>query len=349
MTGKLSRSGHPRLCGRALPLALSLLGWFCWPGVCLRADVVISEFMADNTGALRDQDGESSDWIEVFNNSTAPVNLAGWSLTDTAGNLRKWLFPATNLLANGYLVVFASGKDRAVAGAELHTNFKLKSGGQYLGLVDPLTNIASQFAPAYPQQAANVSYGFARTNPPQGFITNGSPGRWFVPTDNSLGTNWLLPAFDDSNWPAGTNALGYEVTPGAYAGLLRTDTKAAMYQRSPSCLVRLPFVVTNTADLYGWMLRLQVDGGCVVWLNGEEVLRCYAPDALAWNSVATTNRAATNVLAADVFNLAEYEDLIVAGTNILAMQALTTALNGPRFLALPVLSAKSISSGSCDG
>ena len=95
---------------------------FLWTSA-LRADVGINEFMANNTGALHDEDGESSDWIELFNNSTTAVNLAGWSLTDTAANLRQWVFPATNLAANGFLVVFASGKDRAIAGAQLHTNF----------------------------------------------------------------------------------------------------------------------------------------------------------------------------------------------------------------------------------
>ena len=51
----------------------------------------------------------------------AAVNLDGWSLTDTAGNLTKWRFPATNLATGASLVVFASGKDRRVPGATLHT------------------------------------------------------------------------------------------------------------------------------------------------------------------------------------------------------------------------------------
>ena len=320
---------------------LCLLCCFCWPGASLRADVAISEFMAVNTGALRDQDGDSSDWIEVFNSSTTPASLAGWSLTDTAGNPRKWLFPATNLAANSYLVVFASGKNRAVAGAELHTNFKLKSEGQYLALVDPYTNIATQFAPAYPPQVANVSYGLAKLDPPRSFVTNGTSLRYFVPTDNALGTHWLLPGFNDASWPSGTNAAGYEVSPGSYAGLIHTDVKGAMLQRSPSCLLRIPFVVTNTGDLYGWMLRLQVDAGCVAWLNGEEIIRYFAPDNLAWNSLAASNRTPVDVLAGEVFNLAEFESLVVPGTNLLAIHALSAPIDNPRFLINPLVSAKS--------
>ena len=85
----------------------------------------ISEFAAVNDGPLLDEDGEKSDWIEINNAGTNSVNLDGWYLTDTAGNLTKWRFPATNMPPNGYLVVFASNKDRRTPGAPLHTNFKL--------------------------------------------------------------------------------------------------------------------------------------------------------------------------------------------------------------------------------
>jgi hypothetical protein len=93
------------------------------------AQVRISEFLAQNDGLTRDQDGDSPDWIELHNNSAAPVNLGGWRLTDTETNLTKWTFPTTNLPANSYLLVFASGKSRAVAGAELHTSFQLEARG----------------------------------------------------------------------------------------------------------------------------------------------------------------------------------------------------------------------------
>ena len=81
--------------------------------------------------------GSTPDWVEIWNTAPDPVNLGGWHLTDRATKLTKWTFPATNLASGGFLVVFASGKDRAVAGAPLHTNFKLSSAGEYLGLVEP--------------------------------------------------------------------------------------------------------------------------------------------------------------------------------------------------------------------
>src|SRR2546422_9170979 len=81
--------------------------------------VIISEFMADNTRTLADEDGSYEDWIEIYNAGASPVNLDGWYLTDNASDLTQWRFPSTNLNAGGVLVLFASGKDRRVSRAPL--------------------------------------------------------------------------------------------------------------------------------------------------------------------------------------------------------------------------------------
>ena len=93
------------------------------------ATVSITEFMAANSRTLLDEDGDHSDWIELFNSGPVTTSMDGWFLTDDFGTLTKWRLPATNLAANAALVVFASGKDRAAPGASLHTNFKLDASG----------------------------------------------------------------------------------------------------------------------------------------------------------------------------------------------------------------------------
>ena len=141
----------------------------------------ITEFMASNSGSrtnsIRDEDGASSDWIEIFNPGTNPVSLRGWFLTDSETNLTEWAFPDATLLPNHYLVVFASQKDRTVVTGKLHTNFQLNKGGEYLALVDPATNVVSEFGPTYPPQQTDVSYGRDRTDPTLvGFFTVPTPG-----------------------------------------------------------------------------------------------------------------------------------------------------------------------------
>ena len=111
-----------------------------------------------------DGDGRFSDWIEIHNPDTAAVSLAGWYLTDDAKDLKKWQFPDVSLPAGGFLVVFASDRNRRDPKAELHTNFELDGGGEFLGLVKPDgTTVVSQFGTKYPAQLDDFSYGVTQT------------------------------------------------------------------------------------------------------------------------------------------------------------------------------------------
>ena len=129
----------------------------------------INEFLASNTDGIQDEDRDSSDWIEIYNGQDVTVNLDGWSLTDDRGDLAKWRFPSVELQPDDYLVVFASGKNRARAGRELHANFELGSGGEFLALVMPDgVTIADQyaFAPQFP----DLSFGYSGSRTDQGFL-----------------------------------------------------------------------------------------------------------------------------------------------------------------------------------
>ena len=93
---------------------------------------VISEFMASNGTKLFDEDGESSDWIEIFNPTPVRVSVQGWSLTDDPNDLTKWSFADTSIEWQNFLLVFASSKDRSEPASPLHTNFGLDRVGECL-------------------------------------------------------------------------------------------------------------------------------------------------------------------------------------------------------------------------
>ena len=174
-------------------------------------NLLITEFMAVNDRTLPDEDGDYSDWIEIHNAGTNAVNLYGWSLTDKAADLAQWSFPATNLAPNGYLVVFASGKNRRVPGATLHTSFSLKSGGEYLALVRPGgTNVVSAFAPLYPPQAGGLSYGFPAQQTVTTLLATGAVGRVFIPANTNLGFTWTAKSFNDNSWSQARTGVGYD-------------------------------------------------------------------------------------------------------------------------------------------
>jgi|GEM_PF-605841 len=145
-------------------------------------NVGISEFMATNVATVQDEDGDYSPWIEIFNPTTSDVNLNGWALTDDTNNLARWKFPNVTIPsladANGsdnFMVVFASGKNRAVNTNELHTDFRPPVDGGYLALLNPQGNVVSVFN--YPAQRADVAYGRDMINPGiTGFFSKPTPG-----------------------------------------------------------------------------------------------------------------------------------------------------------------------------
>ena len=123
---------------------------------------VINEFVASNSSGLLDDNGHSSDWIEIFNAGSQAVSLAGYSLTDNANDPTKYVLPNRLLGAGQYLVVFAADDADTTAGTDLYTGFGLSSGGEYLGFYDPSGNLLSGFSADgsdYPNQQTDVSYG----------------------------------------------------------------------------------------------------------------------------------------------------------------------------------------------
>lgn len=140
--------------------ALLTLTLLACGSIGLNAQPVITEFLASNRANLADADGAYSDWVEIHNPGDEDLDLTGWYLTDAANNRTKWRFPAVTIRAGGYLVVFASSKDRRDPTAELHTNFALSAGGEYLGLIRPDgTTAAFEYSPEFPSQTDDVSYG----------------------------------------------------------------------------------------------------------------------------------------------------------------------------------------------
>jgi hypothetical protein len=139
--------------------------------------LIISEFLAGNDIGPTDEDGDFSDWIEIYNPGNRPLNLSGWSVTDDPDEPEKWTFPEVILGSHHYLIIFASGKDRkdVASGQIMHTNFKLSKTDQFLGLYNVLDD---QFIDEITLDSfgyfRNVSYG--RYEKESGYFTTPTPG-----------------------------------------------------------------------------------------------------------------------------------------------------------------------------
>lgn len=158
----------------------------------------INEWMADNTNGSGFQDpadGQSDDWFELHNSGTAPVHLGGFHLTDTTAFVNQFQIPAgTTIPAGGWLLVWADNEplQNGITPGQLHTNFRLSSGGEQIALytpdgtqVDLVTfgmQAADQTEGRYPDSAAAI----AAPAP--------TPGRRNALTPSFLSFTYLGPA-----------------------------------------------------------------------------------------------------------------------------------------------------------
>ena len=119
--------------------------------------IVINEIMTSNKGILIDDNGNSSDWIELYNKSDQPVDLSQFGLSDDETKPDKWGFPSFSLAPGGYVVVFMTGDSKSdVSNGIIHCSFKLSSAGEKLLLSNVSGTVDSVDIPALPE---NVSYG----------------------------------------------------------------------------------------------------------------------------------------------------------------------------------------------
>lgn len=304
------------------------------------ADPIITEFCASNQNLLEDEDGSNSDWVEIYNPDPNPVDLTNWYLTDNANNKVKWQFPATTIPGGGYLIVFASDKNRRTPGAELHTSFALSAGGEYLGLIksDGVT-VASEYAPSFPAQVGDITYGIPSNLENRSFIASNAPCHWIVPTSASNpASNWKDINYTPSGWTSSPMGVGYDKDTGGTNYLPSIGSSGNIYSatiaaNNASCYVRIPFDVEAGTTVANLKLRAKYDDGIAVWLNGQPVtvsgahLKRLAPTTLTWNSNATGNRLDSASATFEDFDISENLGSLVGGTNVLTIQVMNTTVD----------------------
>lgn len=117
--------------------------------------IYINEIMASNFETIADEDGDFEDWIELYNAGDESIDLGGYGLSDDYDNPFRWVMPSVTIEPGGFLLVWASGKDRD--GPELHTNFAISSSGEEVLLTAPDGTRIDEIAPV--PIPTDVSYG----------------------------------------------------------------------------------------------------------------------------------------------------------------------------------------------
>jgi hypothetical protein len=208
--------------------------------------VVINEIMANNATFLPNDLGQYPDWVELYNASSAPVDISGYRLSDTVTNAQKFIFPAnTRMGPFGYLVVWCDPTNTLSPG--YHTGFSLKSSGETVALFasDGVTLLDS------------ITFGIQVADLSIGRYPDGTNGVWTLNRPTHGTANELKPLESSANllgnlfineWVA-TNASGADwielynrsTNAVALAGLVFTSTLPPAIPTDPP-IVALSFI-----------------------------------------------------------------------------------------------------------
>ncbi len=139
---------------------------------------------------------------------------------------------------------------------------------------------------------------------------------------NQPSASWNTPAFEPAgDWFSATTSIGY--------GNTNTTVLTDMSNGYNTIYLRKTFVVSNLSDMATARVRVFVDDGCILYLNGQEAYRFNCPTIPNIYS----NRATASVGKAtwrDV-TLTNAVNYFVTGTNLLAMHVLNTTIRNSDF------------------
>lgn len=126
----------------------------------------INEVVSVNRLSLRDNHGESPDWIELRNPNPTPLSMAGYGVSDDPARPQRWVFPdGVEIPAHGFLILYASGRDEPYEGGGfIHLPFALSgSGDESLLLTAPDGVTVVDDFPVLPALTGDLAYGRTMT------------------------------------------------------------------------------------------------------------------------------------------------------------------------------------------
>lgn len=303
------------------------------------AQVQINEIMASNARSFPDiVDFEDyPDWIELKNTGGSVASLANYYLSDDPANPYKWAFPASaSIPANGHLMIMADGHD-AIPGQSFprgywpwrnftteryHTNFSLSAEGEILSLTQATGTTSTTLINSAVPTPANA-------------------GTWkFLDNGSDQSTQWRVRVFDDSTWSSGKSELGYSDAPNTTVSFGPSSTNKYI-----TTYFRHSFTVADPSAYQGLTLNLLVDDGAVVYLNGAEVVRRNMPaGTITYQTLATT--AVGGADESTFFPYSIPANLLVAGTNVIAIEVHQSGANSSDLSLDASLVATSITGGT---
>ncbi len=169
--------------------------------------------------------------------------------------------------------------------------------------------------------------------------------RVFVPTDDSLGLDWIELTFNDSNWLGGIGGVGYERS-STFDEFINVDIEEQAYQVNASAYIRQVFNMDDPSDIQILSLLMKYDDGFVAYLNGHPIARDKDPVDLQWNSRATGSRADSDAVIFKAFDVSDSIQHLREGENILAIHSMNSSdRSGDMLLVSKLVGSREVNEG----
>ncbi|MBQ17467.1 MAG: hypothetical protein CMJ65_10115 [Planctomycetaceae bacterium] len=245
----------------------------------------LNELVASNRADRLDDEGQSSDWIEIHNSGSQPLRLGGYHLTNDLKVLDKWAFPNNRITAGGFQIVWMSGLDRVSASSK----------------TEKTSAVAMPFETTLIESGADWKY-LVRTLDEKA-----------SKTERKLPDGWATVGFDDSEFAVGPAGFGFG----------DEDDATEIPRGTTVVLTRREFVLDEPLASESLVLQVDYDDGFIAYLNGTRVVAVNPPETeLDFGSVANGLREAG---LAERFDLSRHFGLLRTGKNVLAIVGLNTS------------------------
>ncbi len=285
------------------------------------------------------------EFVELYNNGVSTADLSGWYFSDGI----SFTFPdGTQLEAGDYLVVASDPDaliDRFGPGRVVGPFAGGLSGrGEQLILrnADGVREDEVDYGDGFPwpvvggRSAPNYSIELAHPDLDNDLGASWRPSNPSLNESNALlrsravwryrkGTSeppstWRTLEFDDADWSVGTTSIGY--------GDGDDSTELSDMRNSYSSVyLRHRFTIEPNGVPAAVQLRLYVDDGAAVWINGSEVHRAHVSGgALAYDDFASNHEAEWEEIS-----LGNAPSFLVEGDNVIAIHALNATIGSSDF------------------
>lgn len=155
----------------------------------------------------------------------------------------------------------------------------------------------------------------------------------YFPGTEEPPSNWNTITFNDVSWDSGSSGFGYG------DGDDQTELPAGLM----SVYIRKSFTIDNKEDVSGAILHIDYDDAFVAYINGVEFARANVGTPgvpPAFNQGTPTDHEAQMYTGGqpDAFSVSDWQELLVEGANILAIQVLNVSSGSSDMTCIPFFS-----------